>query len=72
MTTQLSKSDSFHLRKTATIEKRSNVPSQGARFTRKAPDSKPQEEIDLTGLKSESDFCLQLLKDGFVQSYVDF
>ena len=68
----MSKSDSFQFKKSGTVEKRSNLPSNISRFTRKPPDIKPPPEIDLSGLKNEGDFCLQLLTDGFVQSYVDF
>lgn len=67
----LSKSDSFQVKKSFTVEKRSNVP-QGSRFSRKPPEAKPAAETDVSGLRSEADFCLQLLTDGYVQSYVDF
>lgn len=59
-------------KKGATIERRSNLPSNRSRFTRKAPAVQPPAEADMSGLKTEADFCLQLLTDGFVQSYVDF
>jgi tetratricopeptide (TPR) repeat protein len=72
MQTKLSKSDSFQMKKTIAVEKKSNAPSHGARFTRKPPEVKPPEEVDLSGLRNETDFCMQLLNDGFVQSYVDF
>jgi tetratricopeptide (TPR) repeat protein len=70
----LSKSGSFAMTKkgASTIERRSNLPTNGSRFTRKPPEPPAAAEIDMSGLKSEADFCLQLLTDGFVQSYVDF
>ena len=70
--TQLSKSGSFVATKRASmVEKRSNLPT-GSRFSRKPPETKPPPEVDVSGLKTEADFCLQLLTDGYVQSYVDF
>lgn len=72
MQTKLSKSDSFQKTKHQIIEKRSNAPPQASRFTRKPAEQAPIAEPDATGLRNEADFCLQLLADGYVQSYVDF
>lgn len=70
---QMSKSGSFAMSKrNSAIEKRSNNPPVSSRFSRKPPEVKPPPQVDLSGLKGEADFCLQLLTDGYVQSYVDF
>ena len=59
--------------KGSVVEERVTLPPGKARFTRKLPEEENEtKNLRTSELRTEADFCQQLLVDGYVQSYVDF